>query len=143
MLTWVSSFMTDRRYRIVRPAVTDYTTFGIGVPQGSSLSPLYFALLIIEISWHSSWDDRTTIDMVNEDLPTMDRRAIRWGMYFVDGTFFPKLRFIFFRRDFRKSFLCDTRADMNCTIFEFEQKKIKETKVREKSQRQVYFFPTR
>ena len=89
--------MSDRRYRIVRPVVTYYTTFGIGVPQGSALSPLLFALFIAEIShllhcdhaeyadditlWYSSWDDRTTIDMVNEDLRTIELWAKRWGMF--------------------------------------------------------------
>ena len=104
MLAWISSFMTDRRYRVVRPATTEYTTFGIGVPQGSSISPLLFTLFIAEISselhcdhaefadditlWYSSWDDRTTIDMINEDLRTIERWAKRWGMYFGDKNSF-------------------------------------------------------
>ena len=104
MLAWISSFISNRRYRVVRPATTAYTTFGIGVPQGSGLSPLLFTLFIAEIShllhcdhaesadditlWYSSWDDRTTIDMVNEDLRTIELWARKWGMYFGDKNSF-------------------------------------------------------
>ena len=84
MLAWISCFISDRRYRVVRPATTEYTTFGIGVPQGSGLSPLLFTLFISDIAselhcdhaefaddltlWYSSWDDQSTIDLINEDL---------------------------------------------------------------------------
>ena len=92
--------MTDRRYRVVRPATTEYTTFGIGVPQGSGISPLLFTLFISDIAsklhcdhaefadditlWYSSWDDRATVDMINEDLRTIESWAKQWGMYFGD-----------------------------------------------------------
>ena len=100
MLAWITSFMQNRKYRVVRPATTEYTTFDLGVPQGSGLSPLLFNLFIAEIShllhcdhvefaddltlYYSHWDDRTTIDLLNENLRTIEDWAQRWRVEFGD-----------------------------------------------------------
>ena len=84
LLKWIGSFMENRRYRVVRPATTEYVDFDIGVPQGSGLSPLLFTLLTSDISHllkcdhvefadditlhYTHWDPQTIVDMLNGDL---------------------------------------------------------------------------
>ena len=66
MLAWVRSFLSGRHYRVIRPSTTEYVDFGIGVPQGSGLSPLLFILFISECSHllhcsHAEYADDITL----------------------------------------------------------------------------------
>jgi len=100
MLSWVRSFLSDRRYRVVRPGVTEYVDFGVGVPQGSGLSPLLFILFISECShllhcphaeyadditlWYSGSCPYTIRAMLNADLRVIERWARRMRLQFGD-----------------------------------------------------------
>ena len=100
MLAWIRSFLSDRRYRVVRPSTTEYVDFGIGVPQGSGLSPLLFILFISECShllhcshaeyadditlWYSHSCPHTIRAMLNEDLRTIEAWARQMRLQFGD-----------------------------------------------------------
>jgi len=100
MLSWVRSFLSDRRYRVVRPTTTEYADFGIGVPQGSGLSPLLFILFISGCSsqlhcshaeyadditlWYSGSCPHTIRAMLNADLRAVESWAQRMRLQFGD-----------------------------------------------------------
>ena len=100
MLCWVQSFLSERKYRVVRPDTTEYVDFGIGVPQGSGLSPLLFILFISECShllkcshaeyadditlWYSHSCPHTIRAMLNEDLRTIEAWARSMRLQFGD-----------------------------------------------------------
>ena len=100
MLSWLSDFVSARKYRVVRPSTTEYSEFGIGVPQGSGLSPLLFILFIADCShrlkcshvefadditlWYSSSDPHVLQAMLTADLAIVEQWAREMRMLFGD-----------------------------------------------------------
>ena len=95
---WISSFLSERKYRIVHPSTTTFRVFSSGVPQGSILSPLLFLIFVADCAnsltslhaefaddltlWFSSYDDSDTFAVLNEDLKKLEEWAHRWGLTF-------------------------------------------------------------
>ena len=102
MLSFVSDFLSERRYRVIRPAVTEYRDFEIGLPQGSSMSPLLFTLFIARLSGllyctdiefadditliYTTNDAQLALDMLNHDLAVIEDWARKLKVSFGDKT---------------------------------------------------------
>ena len=102
LLAYVSDFISDRRYRVVRPATTEYHRFENGLPQGSSMSPLLFTLLIsdcgdrllctdIEFAdditlLYTTASSQEAVDMINHDMRVIGEWARELRLSFGDKT---------------------------------------------------------
>ena len=98
LLRFLSSFIADRRYRVVTPDTTEYTEFDNGVPQGSCFSPLLFTLFPADCGqrlkcqhaefadeftlWSTAQDRRTAEAELQHDLEVIERFAKRWHITF-------------------------------------------------------------
>ena len=49
MIAWLSSYVKQRKYRVITPETTKFEQFEDGVPQGSCLSPLLFTIFLADI----------------------------------------------------------------------------------------------
>jgi len=110
LLSFISNFLQGRRYRVVRPAVTEFLDFNIGLPQGSSLSPILFTIFIAECAhllecphvewadditlWYTGGDHSAIISMLNRDLRTIESWARRLRVSFGDKSEY----FTFYKR---------------------------------------------
>ena len=95
-LAWLSDFLSDRKYRVMLPTPTEYTTFDIGTPQGSCLSALLFILYTSDLLnslhvhhsgfaddtgvWHASNNFTTSINALNQALETVAKWCIKWRL---------------------------------------------------------------
>jgi len=89
LLAWISNFLSNRYYRVVKPAVSQYVKFDIGTPQGSSLSALLFILytssLIKQLTtaksgfaddvaiWRTHHNLHESISILNHQLKLIER----------------------------------------------------------------------
>lgn len=96
ILALIADFLTDRKYRVMLPTPSTYTTFDIGTPQGSCLSALLFVLYTADLLktlsvnhsgyaddtglWHTSQDFTQSINLLNKSLETVSNWCIRWRL---------------------------------------------------------------
>ena len=102
LLSLISDFLANRRYRVVRPGTSEYQEFEIGLPQGSSMSPLFFTLFIADCAdelWctdiefadditllYTGTEAFTVVSMLNHDLAVIERWARKMRVVFGDKT---------------------------------------------------------
>ena len=100
LLAWLSSYVSNRKYRVITPATTEFEEFEDGVPQGSSLSPLLFTIFLSDIvsklkCKHAEFaDDFTLWKTVNseliassemqQDLDLIEQWSAKWRISFGD-----------------------------------------------------------
>lgn len=98
MLRWIKSFLSDRLYRVkINEDISDPYSLDNGTPQGSSLSPLLFLVMVNDfpvLSTHTStglfaddstiWRSGTNISIITHhlqlDIDTISNWCIKWGL---------------------------------------------------------------
>ena len=98
LLTWLSSYIESRKYRVITPSVTEYVDFEDGVPQGSCLSPLLFTIFLSDIVndlkcdhaefaddftlWKTVTKGRVDLEDIKHDLQVIEEWSSKWRISF-------------------------------------------------------------